>query len=115
MTQKRIAQHASFSLHNLFTIFNQLSLNTSDKCKLFDCLVGSVLNYNAAVWGTHPAKDIESIHTNICRKNIRSKTLNQYRLFVWRARTHTNVHYKTNTYDKILDKNTEDQQKHSSI
>jgi hypothetical protein len=74
MTQKRIAQHASFSLHNVFTVFNQLSLNTSDKCKLFDCLVGTVLNYNAEIWGIHPAKDIESIHLKFCRKILKVKT-----------------------------------------
>jgi hypothetical protein len=74
MTQKRIAQHASFSLHNTFIVFNQLSLNTSDKCKLFDSLVGSILNYNAEIWGSHPAKNIENIHTKFCRKILGVKS-----------------------------------------
>jgi hypothetical protein len=34
-TQKRVAQHASFSLHNLFIVCNQLSLPISQKNKLF--------------------------------------------------------------------------------
>ena len=50
-TQKRLAQHSLFALHNLFIVFTQLELTTSDKCRLFDSLVGSILNYNAAVWG----------------------------------------------------------------
>jgi hypothetical protein len=48
-TQKRIAQHASFALHNLFSIINQVELTTSEKCKLFDTLVSSVLNYSFEV------------------------------------------------------------------
>jgi len=74
MTQKRIAQHASFSLHNLFIVLNQIDLNASDKCKLFDSLVGSVLNYSAEVWGMHPGADIERIHTKFCRKVLHVKT-----------------------------------------
>lgn len=30
-TQKTIAHHASFAMHNLFTVFNQLELQTSEK------------------------------------------------------------------------------------
>ena len=67
-TQKRIAQHASFALHNLFSIINQVELTTSEKCKLFDTLVSSVLNYSSEVWGFHEAKDIEIVHTKFCRK-----------------------------------------------
>ena len=40
----------------------------SEKCKLFDSLVGSILNYCAEVWGYHPGQDIERIHTKFCRK-----------------------------------------------
>ena len=49
-TQKRLAQHASYALHNLFSIFNQRELLDSHKCKLFDILVGSILNYGSEVW-----------------------------------------------------------------
>lgn len=66
-TQKRLAQHASFALHKLFSLFGQVELTTSRKCKLFDILVGSVLNYGSEVWGLHEAKDIECLHTKFCR------------------------------------------------
>lgn len=72
-TQKRLAQHSAFALHNLFTVFNQIELSTSDKCHLFDSLVGSILNYNAAVWGSHESKDIELIHCKFLRKVLKVK------------------------------------------
>lgn len=39
----------------------------SVKCKLFDVLVGSILNYSSEVWGMHDAIDVEAIHTKFCR------------------------------------------------
>ena len=66
-SQKCIAQHASFSLFNLFIAFNSVSLPISQKCKLFDSLVGSVLNFGAEIWGNHEATDIELIHTKFLR------------------------------------------------
>ena len=50
-TQKRLAKHASFALHNLFSVFREIELPVSEKCKLFDSLAGSILNYGAEVWG----------------------------------------------------------------
>ena len=50
-TQKRLSQHATFALHYLFSLFRQIKFTTSQKCKLFDVLVGSILNYSAEVWG----------------------------------------------------------------
>ena len=41
-TQKRLALHASYALHKLFSLFKQFELPTSEKCKLFVTLVGSV-------------------------------------------------------------------------
>ena len=72
-TQKRIAQHASYSLHNLFTIFNQIDLPVSIKADLFDTLVFPVLNYAAEIWGAHNGPDIEVIHTKFCRKLLTVK------------------------------------------
>ena len=46
-TQKRLAEHASYALHNLFSLFGQIELPTSEKCRLFDTLVGSILNYSS--------------------------------------------------------------------
>ena len=67
-TQKRLANHASFALHNLLSLFNQLELPMSQKCKLFDTLVSSILCYSAEVWGIYEAKDIELLHTKFCRR-----------------------------------------------
>ena len=66
-TQQRLAQHGSFALHKLFSLFNQVELTISKKCKLFDVLVGSILSYGAEVWGYHEAKDVEVLHTKFCR------------------------------------------------
>ena len=52
----------------MFSIINQVELTTSEKCKLFDTLVSSVLNYSSELWGFHEAKDIERVHTKFCRK-----------------------------------------------
>ena len=75
-SQKSIAQHASYALYNLFTVFNNIELPPSQKCKLFDSLVGSILNFGAEVWGYHEATDIELIHTKFLRRilNVRKST-----------------------------------------
>ena len=67
-TLKYIADHASFALHNLFSLFTQVEIPVSQKCKLFDVLVGSVLNYCSEIWGGHEAKDIKLVHNKVCRK-----------------------------------------------
>ena len=65
--QKRIASHASYALHNLFGLFKHIELPISEKCKLFDTFVGSVLNYGGEILGLNEAKDIELIHSKFCR------------------------------------------------
>ena len=67
-TQKLIANHASFALHNIFSIFNTVEISTTQKCNMFDALVYSILNYSSEVWGYHAAKEIEMVHTKFCRK-----------------------------------------------
>jgi len=49
-SQKIIAQHASFSLHKLFEIFKTTELPVSQKIKLCDTLVGSILNFCSEIW-----------------------------------------------------------------
>ena len=75
-TQKRIAEHALYALHNLFSLFSQVELPVSEKCKLFDTLVGSILNYSAEIIGAVEAKDIELVHTKFCRwiPHVRNST-----------------------------------------
>ena len=45
-----------------------LKLNVNTKLSLFDTYVGSVANYGCEVWGLHPAKDIEKVHLDFCKK-----------------------------------------------
>ena len=76
MHKKRIASHATYALHNLFRLFKNVELPISEKCKLFDTLVGSILNYGGEILGQNEAKDIELIHTKFCRwiLNVRKST-----------------------------------------
>ena len=67
-TQKCIADHASYALHSLFSVFNEVEIPTCQNCKLFDTLVASVLNYCSDIWGYHEGKYIEIVHTKFCRK-----------------------------------------------
>jgi hypothetical protein len=72
-TQKIIAQHSLYSLHNLFTTFNQIELTLSNKKTLFDTLIFPKLNFSAEIWGYHEAPDIEKIHNKFCRKLLSAK------------------------------------------
>ena len=67
-SQKCISQHASYALYNLFTVFNNVEYSVSQTCKLFDSLVGSILNFGAEIWGNHEGTDIELIHTKFLRR-----------------------------------------------
>ena len=67
-TQKHIAQHALFSLQNLFVIMNQTDLFTSQKMQFYNILIKPVLNYGSEIWGYHKATEVESILSKCCRK-----------------------------------------------
>ena len=47
-----------------------VEISISQKCKLFDALVGSILNYSSEIWGGYEAKDVELVHNKFCRKNL---------------------------------------------
>jgi hypothetical protein len=66
-SQKDIAHHASFALNNLYRIFESIELPISRKCKLFDSLVGSILNFGSELLGSNEAPDIEKVHTKFLR------------------------------------------------
>ena len=53
---KKLAQHASVALHNLFVVFDRFNVNIREQCSLFDSLVGSVLDYGAEIFGIHEYK-----------------------------------------------------------
>ena len=48
-------------------------MSVNEKCLLFDSFVGSVLNYNASVWGYHDAKHVEQIQNKFLRKVLKVK------------------------------------------
>ena len=77
-SQKCIAQHASFALYNLFTVFQKVEIPVTQKCKLFDTLVGSILNFGSEIWGIHGASDIELIHTKFLRRVLGVKKINKF-------------------------------------
>jgi len=58
-SQKLISQHATRALVGLYNILNNIELPVEQKFKLFDTLVGSILNFGAEIWGTHKAIDVE--------------------------------------------------------
>ena len=51
MTQKCTVEYGTYSLHNLYKTLSNIELPVSEKFKLFDSLVGSVLCYASEVWG----------------------------------------------------------------
>ena len=66
-TQKYLSDYGSFAFHNLNRLFQNITLSDTEKFKLFDCLVGSVLSYASEVWSFHKAPDVERLHTRFCR------------------------------------------------
>ena len=66
-TQKNLSQYGLHALHKLFCLFQNINVSVPEKCKLFDCLVASVLNYGCEIWGNNHEKDIETVHTKLCR------------------------------------------------
>ena len=50
-TQNCLSEYGSFALYNWNRLFQNKSLSYEENIKLFDCLVGSVLNYACEVQG----------------------------------------------------------------
>ena len=44
------------------SLFEAVSLDITEKLKLFDTMVLPILNYGSEVWGFHPGPDAERIH-----------------------------------------------------
>ena len=72
-SQKCLSKHASFALHNLFTVLNNIELPLLQQCALFDSLVASILNFGSELWGFHEATDVEMIHTKFLRRILSVK------------------------------------------
>jgi hypothetical protein len=43
-----------------------LRLNVETMLSLFECYIGSVLNYGTEVWGCHKGDNIERVHLDYC-------------------------------------------------
>ena len=105
ITQKCIAEHASKAMFRLFSILNQYDFKTLQKCKLFDTLAASVLNYSAEVWGFNEAKKIELLHTKFLRKILCvNKSTYIYNWTLWRAWESSFDNHKKISYVSIFDK-----------
>ena len=56
--------------HKSFRYINynycQYWVSVPEKCKLFDCIVASVLNYGCEFWVNNHGKYIETVHTKFC-------------------------------------------------
>ena len=68
--QKALANQSLKSLFALNSIFDTVALETSDKIKLFDSLVATILNYSSEVWGFHDANYVENIHLDILKRIV---------------------------------------------
>jgi hypothetical protein len=66
--QKALSNQALKALYSLNSLFDVMSLNISEKLKLFDSMVLPILNYGAEVWGFHEAPDIEKIHLKFLKQ-----------------------------------------------
>jgi hypothetical protein len=52
------------------SVFRQLDLYIQDKYKLFDTLVGSVLDYRAELFGYYDCKNIEFVHCKFLKMTL---------------------------------------------
>ena len=68
-TQKCIANHAPYALHNLFSVFNNVEISVTQKCNLFDALVDSVLNYSSEILGITRLKIYSWFTQNFAEKS----------------------------------------------
>ena len=58
-TQKTLSEQAMKALFSVNSLFDSVSLNVSEKIKLFDTMVLLILCYGCEVWGFQAALDVE--------------------------------------------------------
>ena len=77
-TQKYLALQASRAMFSLNSLFEKIDLVITDKLKLFDAMVASILYYGSEVWGFHKGPAIEKIHIKFLKRllNVRQQTSN---------------------------------------
>lgn len=76
--QKSLADQALKALFSLNSLFDELTLNISEKLKLFDAMVSPILLYGSEVWGFHKSPDIEKIHLKFLKQllGVKMQTTN---------------------------------------
>ena len=77
-TQKSLHEQSLKGLFPLNSVFDMVSLDISDKVRLFDSMVLPILCYGSEVWGFHKAVDIERVHTNFFKQllSVKQQTSN---------------------------------------
>jgi hypothetical protein len=66
--QSILAMQCKKSMNILLSKMRSLHLNVSTKLNLFDTYVSCIALYSCEVWGAIPAKSLESVHLNFCKK-----------------------------------------------
>jgi hypothetical protein len=76
--QKSLSEQALKALYSLNSLFDKVSLEISEKLKLFDYMIMPILNYGSEVWGLHNAPDIEHVHKKFLKQllGVRQQTAN---------------------------------------
>ena len=72
-TQKSLSEQALKAFFSLNSLFSIVSLDISEKAKLFDAMVLPILNFSSEVWGFHPSPDIERVHLKFLKQNLKVK------------------------------------------
>ena len=66
--QKSLSQQALRAVYSLYGLFDIVSLNITEKLKLFDVMISPILNYGAEIWGFHKSPDIERVHIKFMKQ-----------------------------------------------
>ena len=61
-TKKALSEQVRKAMFSLFSLFDMVSLNVSEKLKMFDAMISPILNYGSEIWGFHKSVDIERLH-----------------------------------------------------
>ena len=71
--QKSLSEQSLKACYSLYSLFDNVSLNVTEKIKLFDLMICPVLNYGSEVWGFHKGPNIEKIHLKFLKQLLHVK------------------------------------------
>ena len=76
-TQKALAEQSMKALFSLKSFFDIISLNVTEKIKLFNCMIAPILNYGSEIWEFHKGPNIEKIHLKFLKQilNVKQQTM----------------------------------------